>query len=111
MSTPSDILVEMVVKLVSAKQETEATEQQVTKGREAVRRALEVLEARIRRIVDEGDAQPEIGYQIAFLDDGLRDIEEADRRYGVDFVQRTGARRREDLLDEVVTALKGESER
>ena len=106
MSAQSDILVDLVINLAKAKVETEAAEQQVTRGREEVRRTLEVLEARIRKIIDEGDAAPDRGYEIAFLDDGLRDVNEADRRYEVDFSQRTAAHRREVLLEEVVEALK-----
>jgi hypothetical protein len=97
----------MVVKLAEAKVETERAEQRVTKDLGTVRAALVTMESRVQRILEEGDESSE-GYEIAFLDDALAKINEAELRYGESFIQRTAARRREELLEGVVKTLKGE---
>jgi hypothetical protein len=109
MSDPRDILVDMVIKLASAKVEVDAAEQRVTRDRGTVRAALVTMESRVRRIIEGGEDNSQ-GYEIAFLDDALAKINEADLRFSESFLQRTAARRREELLEDVVKTLKGESD-
>lgn len=98
--------VSLVVKLADAERELVEAETSVGASQDAVRRALETMESRVRRILEQGQTNPEQGYEIAFLDEALREIDEADRRYEVDFAARTAARRRHDLLKDLIDTLK-----
>jgi hypothetical protein len=106
MSEPNDLLVEMVVKLASAKIQTTGAEQNTSASRETVRKALETMVSRCQRILEQGENDP--FYEIAFLDAALHEINEADRRHERDDSQRVAAQRHEGLLETVVKALKGE---
>jgi hypothetical protein len=108
MSDPSDLLVDMVIKLASAKNQTTEAEQAVAESREAARKALETMVQRCQRILEQGEN--DTFYEIAFLDEALHDINEADRRHGSDCSQKVAAQRHEGLLETVVQALKGESD-
>lgn len=101
-------LVDVAMRLVEAKSETERAEQEKTKSQEALRAALATMESRVRRILKDGDENPQRGYEVAFLDEALRDIHEADRRHEVDCTACAAAQRREDLLQGFVDALKEE---
>lgn len=102
----SEEYVSLVVKLADAEQELVEAESAVGESQDRVRRALETMESRVRRILEQGLTNPERGYEITFLDEALREIDEADRRYEVDFASRTAARRRHDLIKGLIDLLK-----
>lgn len=99
-------IVEMLSKLVSAQSEQKYAEKLVDGNRMKVRKALEKMISRCQKILDAGDVYPEHGYEVAFLDDALADINEADRRYEVDYSRRTHARNQVDLINGIVEGLK-----
>ena len=100
MSDPSDLLVDMVIKLAAAKNQTTEAEQAVAESREAARKALETMVERCQRILEQGEN--DTFYEIAFLDEALHEINEADRRHGSDCSQKVAAQRHEGLLETVV---------
>jgi len=96
-----------VVKLARAKQLTEQAEQLAKTSKTELREALETLRKRTQRIIEEGDAA-EHGYEVAFLDEALRDVHEADRRHELHHVTMTSCQRHEDTVQSVVDELKAE---
>jgi len=104
----TDLFVSMVEKLVTAEQELDQARKSIEQSQDGLRRALETMESRVRRILEQGDSDPETGYEVTFLDDALREINEADLRHQADVTARAECQRRRDLLKEVVDALKSE---
>lgn len=100
-----DFFISMVEKLVAAKRGTEEAEKEAREAEDRLRRALETLETRTRRIIADADETGD-GYQVAFLDEALRDVHEADRRHEVAHGQMVAARRHEALCQTVVDGLK-----
>lgn len=94
--------------LVEAKGETERAEQRTAQDLGHVQGALKTLVSRATSILEQGDANPEHGYQIAFLDSALANVDKADREHEVSHTAMLAAQRREELLQEVVDDLKKE---
>lgn len=101
-----DYFVEMVRRMVSATRATEEAEKAVDKTNADLRSALETLESRTRRIIAAGEEDPSVGYEVAFLAEALRDVEEADRRHEVAHDHMVAARKLSSLYEEVVEHLK-----
>lgn len=104
MSDPSDFLVEYVVKLAKAKTATTDAEQDTEIARARVQKALETLVERAQNILDH--PLEDGSYEIAFLDEALRDVNEAERRHEEAHSTKIHAQRMEGLLETLVEQLK-----
>jgi len=102
-------VVDYVVKLVEAKTETEKAEQRAAQDLGHVQGALQTLVSRATSILERGDENPEQGYEIAFLDSALANVDKADREHEVSHAQMRAAQERETLLQEIVDGLKDQS--
>jgi len=97
---------EMVVKMAKAARESERADERAKSSNDALRRALETLESRTRSIIARRDDDPENVYEVAFLEEALAEVREADRRVEVEHAQAVAARRHHHLLVEIVEGLK-----
>lgn len=102
-------ITDYVVKLVEAKIETERAEQRVAQDLGHVQGALKTLVSRATAILERGDENPEQGYEIAFLDSALANVDKADRDHEVSHGSMRAAQEREALLQEIVDGLKEKS--
>jgi len=94
--------------LAKAKVQTEQAEQRAAQDRVHVQEALKTLASRATSILERGDANLAHGYEIAFLDSALANVDKADREHEVSCAQMRAAQERETLLEGIVAGLKDE---
>lgn len=97
-------LADMVMKMARAKQDATNAEADVKARNDELRKALETLRTRVTNILE--NPLEDGSFEVAFLDDALAKVNDADRRYEVEHTSMVAARRQAALLEGIVEGLK-----